>query len=80
MCWLFQHEKQLSGLETELMNVLHELLPLEEYDSTLSKQQSQQSQILFDICLKVKHLLQKSEGALSPSFGESMSSCPSYLS
>ena len=53
------------------MNVLHELLSLEEYDSTLSKQQSQQSQILFDICLKVKRLLQKREGALSPSFSES---------
>ena len=65
-CLLLQHEEQLSSLSTELTNVLHELLSLEEDDSAPLEQQSQLSQMLFDIHLKVQYLRLKREGALSP--------------
>ena len=64
-CLLLQHEKQLSSLNTEITNMLYELLSHED-DSTLLEQQSRLCQIVFVIRLKVKCLLQKCEGALSP--------------
>ena len=39
-CLLLQHEEQLSSSNMELTNVLHELLSLEEVDSSLLEQQS----------------------------------------
>ena len=63
-CLLHQHEEELSSLNTKVTNALHELLSLKEDDIALVEQQLQPlSQILFTICLKVKHLLQKHEGA-----------------
>ena len=56
-CLLLQYEEQLSDLNPELMNVLHQLLSLEQDDSALSEQQMQLSQILFDVRLKIKRLL-----------------------
>ena len=46
--------------------MLHGLLSLEEDVSAVLEQQSQLSQILFDICLKVKCVVQKHVGALYP--------------
>ena len=64
-CLLHQYEEQLSDLNTELANVLHELLSHEEDDSTLSEQQTRLSQTLFDVRLKIRRLLQKHQGAPS---------------
>ena len=64
-CILRQYEDQLGGLKAELVRVSTDLLALEEEDDDLSKKESTLSKTRFDVCLKLKRLLQ--DRAATPS-------------
>jgi hypothetical protein len=59
------YEDQLGGLKAELVRVSTDLLALEEEDDDLSKKESTLSKTHFDVCLKLKRLLQ--DRAATPS-------------
>ena len=52
-CLLSQHQEQLGDLNSELANVLQELLSADGDDTTLSERHAQLSQILFDARLQI---------------------------
>ena len=64
-CILRQYEDQMGGLKAELVHVSTDLLALEEEDDDLSKKESTLSKTRFDVCLKLKRLLQ--DRAATPS-------------
>ena len=70
-CLLQQYEEQLSSLKTELMTVSHDILSIDDEDGGLAKQQMRVSQALFDVRLKIRHLLQAKTNALSPTADKS---------
>ena len=58
-CLLAQYEEQLSGLKAELASISRDLLSLDDVDGSLTEQQERLSLSIFDIRLKVKHLLSR---------------------
>ena len=75
-CLLSHHQEQLGDLNSELANVLQELLSTDWDDTTLSEQHAQLSQVLFDARLKIKHLLQKHDSVPTLSSGPSSVKLP----
>ncbi len=57
-CLLLQYEEQLSSLKTGLASASHDFLSLDDEVSDLAEQQVHLSQALFDVQLKIRHLLQ----------------------
>jgi hypothetical protein len=57
-CMLQQYEEQLSGLKAELARISTDILMLDEEDAGLSDRESALSKSHFEVCLKIRRLLQ----------------------
>ena len=57
MCLLNQYESQLSGIKADLTSVSHEVSRLDD-DGGLSEQESSLCKVHFDVCLRIRRLLQ----------------------
>ena len=70
-CLLKQHEEQISGLKSELTDVLHNIATLEEDETGLKDRRLAISQTIFNNCLRIQRLL--SDQAATPSTTEAKS-------
>ena len=57
-CLLRQYEERLSGFRVELDDISRDILALDHDDESLFDQETSLSKALFDVCLKIKRLLQ----------------------
>ena len=57
-CLRRQYEERLSGFRVELDDISSDILMLDHDDDSWSDQESSLSKALFDVSLKIKHLLQ----------------------
>ena len=82
-CMLQQYEEQLSGLKAELARISSDILMLDEEDAGLSDRESALSKSHFEVCLKIRRLLQspvKSSSVPTPTVDRSGVKLPKLLS